>query len=214
MHHPLALSLSGMLVAALVSGCDDAPTPEIRQAASAAAVQAQDIARQASVPVAAIKREASEALTEAKVMASEARPEVEKKLAQWKSSAQIVKNAGQWALLETRVGKYPADLRLYDSPPLAEPLHAVLGADFNRFKTCIATSGPLSKETVLYVTGNKPHAAGDCSAYLIVDPASQRLETGIITNGQLKIYRTAGEPLHQPQEVRIHLQNLAPGGQG
>ena len=76
MHHPLALSLSGMLVAALVSGCDDAPTPEIRQAASAAAVQAQDIARQASVPVAAIKREASEALTEAKVMASEARPEV------------------------------------------------------------------------------------------------------------------------------------------
>ncbi|MBM3114758.1 hypothetical protein [Jeongeupia naejangsanensis] len=119
--------------------------------------------------------------------------------------------AGDWRSLEQHVGKYPRDIGLYtDVSPIAPELKRLLGARFETFKAWMETQGPLQQEQgVLYTTGNKPHAAGDGSAYLLIDPANRKLEVGMMSKGKLVVYASAGDAIHKPKDVETVVQNMA-----
>ena len=111
-------------------------------------------------------------------------------------------------MLEKQVGQYPRDSGLFDKPPLAAPLAALLGKDLAKFKRFMDTQGPLQQDRLLFVTGNKRHAAQDGAAYLLIDVSQRKLEAGLIENGLLKVYASEGTSLPTPAEVRTFIGNL------
>lgn len=114
----------------------------------------------------------------------------------------------EWSGLQMQIGQYPMDSGLFDEPPLAAPLAALLGKDLPLFREYTRTQAPLQQDRVLFVTGNKPHSSGEGAAYLLIDVQSRRLEAGLLENGKLRVFANAGEPLYQPKDVRTFIANL------
>jgi hypothetical protein len=112
-----------------------------------------------------------------------------------------------WSSLEGLVGKYPADSKLFEDSPIVPALKALLGDRFETFKFNTQTSGPLQKDGVLFVTGNKPHNGGSDQAYLLVDPATQAMEVGLWEAGKLSVFTTPGATLTKPKDVQTMLAN-------
>jgi len=124
------------------------------------------------------------------------------------ASASASVDVSNWAALDEAVGKYPADLKLYEQSAITAPLKTLLGDDFDDFVENMQVSGPLSKDGVLYVTGNKPHEGGSDAAYLLIDPQGQKLEVGLWDDGKFKSYTSAGALLTRPKDVRMLISNM------
>jgi hypothetical protein len=118
-----------------------------------------------------------------------------------------VRQTGNWASLESQIGKYPMETGLYDDSPVSAALQRLLGNKFETFKTNMKVSGPLLKDRVFYVTGNKPHEGGSEAAYLLIDVDAHRLEVGLWENGRLTIYKDSGEPIFKPKDVVTMIAN-------
>ncbi|RJF93516.1 hypothetical protein D3876_04125 [Sphingomonas cavernae] len=118
-------------------------------------------------------------------------------------------DVSNWAALDAAVGKYPADLNLWENSVLVAPMKALLKDDYDDFVERVQVSGPLGKEGgVLFVSGNKPHEGGSDAAYMLADPATQRLEVGIWDDGKLKAYNSPGALLTRPKDVRTMISNM------
>ena len=113
-----------------------------------------------------------------------------------------------WSGLQMQLGQYPMDIGLFDEPPLAATLAALLGKDLPLFREYTRTQAPLQKDRVLFVTGNKPHSSGEGAAYLLIDTDSRRLEVGLLENGKLRVFASPGEPLYKPKDVHTFITNL------
>ncbi|BCL75564.1 hypothetical protein JHS3_13000 [Jeongeupia sp. HS-3] len=199
---PLALGLAA---------CDQA-APIAQQAASAvvaetlkqAGGQAQDVIDKA-------KSDVNTTLSSMGVDASAAMDSLKEKarIALKKEAATLT--TGDWHTLDQYSGKYPRDIGLYtDLSPISPELKRLLGNRFDTFKEWMGTQGPLQKEKgVLYTTGNKAHAAGDGSAYLLIDTANRKLEVGMMSKGKLVVYASGGEAIYKPKDVETIIQNMA-----
>lgn len=118
-------------------------------------------------------------------------------------------DVSSWAALDSAVGKYPRDLKLWDNSVLVAPMKALLKDDYDDFVERVQVSGPLSKEGgVFFVTGNKPHEGGSDAAYMLADPATQRIEVGIWDDGKLKAFNSPGALLTRPRDVRTMIGNM------
>ncbi|MDC7692424.1 hypothetical protein [Vogesella indigofera] len=212
MWRPLLLAALGLPV---LLACSDEQVGKLQQDASAAIGVAGAKLQQASAPLAEIKHQAATALDKAGTLAGELQPKVQQQVEELKQQAGAVREVvsawqgkGDWTVLEKQVGQYPRDSGLFDKPPLAAPLAALLGKDLAKFKLFMDTQGPLQQDRLLFVTGNKRHAAQDGAAYLLIDVSQRKLEAGLIENGLLKVYASEGTPLQPPAEVRTFIGNL------
>ncbi|MDC7708339.1 hypothetical protein [Vogesella indigofera] len=212
MWRPLLLAACGL---PLLLACSEEQVGKLQQDASAAIGVAGAKLQQASAPLAEIRQQAAAALDKAGTLAGELQPKVQQQVDELKQQAGVVREVvsawqgkGDWTVLEKQVGQYPRDSGLFDKPPLAAPLKALLGKDLAKFKRFMDTQGPLQQDRLLFVTGNKRHAAQDGAAYLLIDVSQRKLEAGLIENGLLKVYASEGTPLQPPAEVRTFIGNL------
>lgn len=212
MWRPLLLAACGL---PLLLACSKEQVGKLQNDASAAIGVAGAKLQQASAPLAEIKHQAATALDKAGTLAGELQPKVQQQVEELKQQAGAVREVvsawqgkGDWTVLEKQVGQYPRDSGLFDKPPLAAPLKALLGKDLAKFKRFMDTQGPLQQDRLLFVTGNKRHAAQDGAAYLLIDVSQRKLEAGLIENGLLKVYASEGTPLQPPAEVRTFIGNL------
>lgn len=212
MWRPLLLAACGL---PLLLACTDEQVGKLQNDASAAIGVAGAKLQQASAPLAEIKQQAAAALDKASTLAGALQPKVQQQVEELKQQAGVVREVvsawqgkGDWTVLEKQVGQYPRDSGLFDKPPLAASLAALLGKDLAKFKRFMDTQGPLQQDGLLFVTGNKRHAAQDGAAYLLIDVSQRKLEAGLIENGLLKVYASEGTPLQPPAEVRTFIGNL------
>jgi hypothetical protein len=86
--------------------------------------------------------------------------------------------------LDDHVGKYPADVELWTTEPLASRLRALLGDQYDLFVENMAVVGPIAKEEgMIYVMGNKEHRGGIDSAVLVVDEANDNIKVWLLNDG-------------------------------
>lgn len=112
-----------------------------------------------------------------------------------------------WGSLDAWVGKYPYESNLFEQSPISADLKQLLGDRFAVFQTNMKVSGPLSEEHgVLYVSGNKPHEGGGEQAYLLIEPATHRLEVGLWQERKLSVLRSNGA-IAPPQDVKSMIEN-------
>jgi len=114
-----------------------------------------------------------------------------------------------WSQLDALVGQYPRDIGLFtEVSPIMPELKALLGDKVATFRGNMGTQGPLAKDGVLYVTGNKPHEGGVNAAYLLIDSKAKRLEVGLVENGKLTVYASPGAALAKPKDVQTFVSNV------
>lgn len=113
-----------------------------------------------------------------------------------------------WDALERAVGRYPAEIRLYEASVLTQPLKTLLGDDYDDFVENMGVSGPLSKDGVLFATGNKPHEGGSDAAFILIDPAARKLEVGLWEDGKFKSYASPGALMNRPADVKTMVGNM------
>ncbi|MGH6782963.1 MAG: hypothetical protein ACREB5_12775 [Sphingomonadaceae bacterium] len=117
-------------------------------------------------------------------------------------------DVSNWATLDAALGKYPADLKLFEQGVLVAPLKSLLGDDFDDFVENMGVAGPLSRDGVLYVTGNKPHEGGSDAAYLLIDPKTEKLAVGLWEDGKFKSFTSPGALLTRPKDVKTMIANF------
>jgi hypothetical protein len=123
-------------------------------------------------------------------------------------SAPAAKSESQLAPLRAHVGKYPRDVALFDTEPLHARLVALLGPQYPVFVESFGTQGPLSADgPVLYAIGNKPHAAGDEQAILLVDVERDLVNVKLMNAEDLLDFRERDEAVELPPDVQTTLAN-------
>jgi len=123
------------------------------------------------------------------------------------TAAPVAAAPGDWSGLDALVGKYPGESRLFEDSPIVPELRALLGDKFETFKANTQTSGPLKRDGVLFVTGNKDDQGRSDQAYLLIDPAIQAMEVGLWEAGKLSVFTTPGAKLAKPKDVQTMLAN-------
>ncbi|AXK40139.1 hypothetical protein [Crenobacter cavernae] len=209
-----SLTVTLLIATLAVAACGKEDVEKAQKNASDSIADANQALADASAAVADLKNKADSLKTQAKDLqaGAEARlKDASGPLGAVIGAAQDAKTAGQWALLETRVGRYPADIHLFDDSVITPELKKLLGSDFATFESYMQVSGPLEKDRVLYVTGNKPHEGGDANAYLLIDTANRKLEVGLLTRGKLKVYASPGEAIYKPKDVETHIAHAKQG---
>lgn len=194
----------------LLAACSPQQSEQAQQVASAAIGAAHQRLQDSSAPLAKLRLQASN-------VAAEARQQLETLASDSPlgSAIAILKPAAKsgsekpWQALESKVGRYPTEIGLYQTGAVAEALRQLLGSKFAVFQQNMQVSGPLSRDQLLYVSGNKPHEGGREMAYLLLDPPSRQLEVGLIEQGRLTVYRS-GPALYRPAEINTMLGKISP----
>jgi hypothetical protein len=112
------------------------------------------------------------------------------------------------AYLREQVGKYPRDIQLLDTEPLHARLVALLTDQYPILVESFGTQGPLSAEgLVLYAIGNKPHAAGDDQAILLIDVDRDVINVKLMNAEEMRDFRERNESVEVPGEVQTTIAN-------
>jgi len=112
------------------------------------------------------------------------------------------------AYLREQVGKYPRDIQLLDTEPLHARLVALLTDQYPTLVESFGTQGPLSAEgPVLYAIGNKPHAAGDDQAILLIDVDRDVINVKLMNAEEMRDFRERNESVEVPGEVQTTIAN-------
>jgi hypothetical protein len=140
--------------------------------------------------------------------ATQAPPQAAAPSPQAAPSPPAAKPESQLAALRAHVGKYPRDVALFDTEPLHARLVALLGPQYPVFVESFGTQGPLSADgPVLYAIGNKPHAAGDEQAILLVDVERDLVNVKLMNAEDLLDFREREEAVELPPDVQTTLAN-------
>jgi protein-S-isoprenylcysteine O-methyltransferase Ste14 len=112
------------------------------------------------------------------------------------------------AYLREQVGKYPRDIQLFDTEPLHARLVALLADQYPILVESFGTQGPLSADgPVLYAIGNKPHAAGDDQAILLIDVDRDVLNVKLMNAEEMRDFRERSESVEVPGDVQTTIAN-------
>ncbi|MCX5740510.1 MAG: isoprenylcysteine carboxylmethyltransferase family protein [Proteobacteria bacterium] len=124
-------------------------------------------------------------------------------------SAQPTKQTGSnFAYLREQVGKYPRDIQLFDTEPLHARLVALLTDQYPMLVESFGTQGPLSADgPVLYTIGNKPHAAGDDQAILLIDVDRDVINVKLMNAEEMRDFRERNESVEVPGDVQTTIAN-------
>ena len=107
------------------------------------------------------------------------------------------------------IGKYPHDVKLWETTGLGERLKAVLGAEQAQFVTKMGVQGPLARYgDVVWTSGNKPQEGGSEGALLLADTKANTIEVYLLTKGSLSYYREKGANAPLEGDAKTVLANL------
>lgn len=124
------------------------------------------------------------------------------------SSAEAPKPESNLVYLREQVGRYPRDIQLFETEPLHARLVALVGDQYAALIDTFGTQGPLSADgVVLYAIGNKPHAAGDEQAILLIDLERDLVNVKLMNEIEMKEFRERSEPVEVPAEVQVTIAN-------
>ena len=113
---------------------------------------------------------------------------------------QALSPQADWQALDGLIGLTVAKAGLLAPASLIMPdLKRLLGADLPVLLDAMAVSQPLKKDQVLYAIGS---GVGHERSWLLIDTQQRKLEVGLVRQGKVKVYRSAGEPLFQPTAVK------------
>lgn len=112
------------------------------------------------------------------------------------------------AYLRAQVGKYPRDVALFETEPLHARLVALLEEQYPMLVESFGTQGPLSIDgPTLYAIGNKPHAAGDEQAILLIDIDRDLINVKLMNADELRDFRERNQAVELPGEVQTTIAN-------
>jgi hypothetical protein len=118
------------------------------------------------------------------------------------------KPASNFAYLRAHVGKYPRDIQLFETEPLHARLVSLLGERYDAMIESFGTQGPLSADgPVLYAIGNKPHAAGEEQAILLIDLDRDLVNVKLMNEMEMQEFRERSEVVELPAEVQTTIAN-------
>lgn len=125
--------------------------------------------------------------------------------------ATALATAPSLASLKNFVGKYPAEIKLWESPPLRGRLRALLGEHYQEFLVNMQVTGPLIADgNVAYVTGNKPHSGGSEAAIFLAEIESNRIHVWLMVNEIMAEYHEPGPRIKLPREVETMVNEMQP----
>lgn len=114
----------------------------------------------------------------------------------------------KFAYLRPHVGKYPRDIQLFDTEPLHARLVALLADQYPILVESFGTQGPLSADgPVLYAIGNKPHAAGDDQAIVLIDVDRDVINVKLMNTEEMRDFRERNEAVEVPGDVQTTIAN-------
>ncbi|MDD1632895.1 MAG: isoprenylcysteine carboxylmethyltransferase family protein, partial [Methylococcaceae bacterium] len=112
------------------------------------------------------------------------------------------------AYLRAQVGKYPRDVALFETEPLRTRLIDLLAEQYPMLVESFGTQGPLSIDgPTLYAIGNKPHAAGDEQAILLVDVDRDVINVKLMNAEEMRDFRERNEAVELPSDVQTTIAN-------
>jgi hypothetical protein len=110
--------------------------------------------------------------------------------------------------LREQVGQYPREIGLFETEPLHARLVALVGEHYPALVEAFGTQGPLSADGfVLYAIGNKPHAAGDEQAIVLIDLERDLINVKLMNPAELQEFRARSEAIEAPVEVQTTIAN-------
>ncbi len=110
--------------------------------------------------------------------------------------------------LRAQAGRYPRDIQLFATEPLHARLVALVGHRYDVMVENFGTQGPLSADgPVLYAIGNRPHAAGDEQAILLVDLDRDLVNVKVMDATEMQEFRERNEAVELPAEVQTAIAN-------
>ncbi len=113
-----------------------------------------------------------------------------------------------FAYLRAQVGKYPRDIQLFYTEPLHARLVALLADQYPTLIESFGTQGPLSADgPVLYAIGNKPHAAGDNQAIVLIDVDRDVINVKLMNTEEMRDFRERNEAVEAPADVQTTIAN-------
>ena len=116
--------------------------------------------------------------------------------------------ASKLAYLRAQVGKYPRDVALFETEPLHSRLVELLAEQYPMLVESFGTQGPLSIDgPTLYAIGNKPHAAGDEQAILLVDVDRDVINVKLMNAEEMRDFRERNEAVELPSDVQATIAN-------
>jgi len=110
---------------------------------------------------------------------------------------------GALAFVEGLVGRYPREVRLFETAPLSTRLQTLLGDRTPLLAQNLEVQGPISEEKgVVYVTGNKEHAGGSDAAIVLIDVSHDALHVWLLVGGALQEYHEKPGTPPLPEDVQ------------
>ena len=104
--------------------------------------------------------------------------------------------------------KYPRDVALFETEPLRTRLIDLLAEQYPMLVESFGTQGPLSIDgPTLYAIGNKPHAAGDEQAILLVDIDRDVINVKLMSAEEMRDFRERNEAVELPSDVQTTIAN-------
>jgi hypothetical protein len=110
------------------------------------------------------------------------------------------------AFLESLVGDYPRDIRLWEHPGLHWRLSSLLGKRLPFFYSNMWNTGTVSRNGHwIYVTGTRRPLAGRDAAVFVADLERDTIWVWVMISGQLFHYRERAAQPELPTEVSLFL---------
>ena len=100
-------------------------------------------------------------------------------------------DAGDWSALGGMIGRRPSESGLIENSPVSVDLNARLGPAAAAYRSAMMRAGPLERQGALLV-------AKGPDAWLVLDPAGHAFRAGLVRNGTLQEWQTAGADVPRP----------------
>ena len=104
---------------------------------------------------------------------------------------QIAEAPGDWSALEGMIGRRPSESGLIENSSISVDLNARLGSSAKPYRDAMMAAGPLTRQGG-YLIARAPEA------WLVLDPESHAFHAGLIRNGRLEEWQTAGTEVPRP----------------
>jgi hypothetical protein len=115
-------------------------------------------------------------------------------------------SASRLAFLESSVGSYPRDIRLWEHPGLHWRLASLLGKRLPFFNSNMWNTGTVSRSgRWVYVTGTRQPLAGQDAAIFVADLERDTIWVWVMISGQVFHYRERAAQPDVPAEVALFL---------
>ena len=107
------------------------------------------------------------------------------------TSARHAGGTGDWTKLDGMIDRRPSESGLFDNSPITVDTNARLGPSAKAYRDAMMAAGPLTRQ------GNYLVAKGP-AAWLVLDPEGHAFHAGLIRNGRLEEWQTAGTDVPRP----------------